>query len=91
MDKRLYVLEDIDCGGLGDVMKKRKPDVVFNEAEDYEEIDSTNSSFEEAVSERDEHKPKKHSKDDFKKELTLSDLLEVFDGVLESKVSEGHD
>jgi len=85
MEKRLYVLEDIDCGGLGDVMKKRKPDVVFNEAEDYEEIDSTNSSFEEAVSERDEHKPKKHSKDDFKKELTLSDLLEVFDGVLESK------
>ena len=71
-----------------DKMEKKEES---DEAEDYEEIDSTNSSFEEAVSERDEHKPKKHSKDDFKKELTLSDLLEVFDGVLESKVSEGHD
>merc|ERR1712079_453931 len=68
MKKRLYVLEDIDCAGLEDIMKKRvaepqKP-AEINANENKENL-------------------KSDPKVEEKTEIKLSDLLEAFDGVLE--------
>ena len=87
MDKKLFVLEDIDCGGLEDIVKKRKT----VEKDDTEEgnksstTDDSDNGDQDEIKEKDKKKKKK--KEDDKKKLTLSDLLEVFDGVMESKVS----
>ena len=90
MDKRLYVLEDIDCGGLEDLVKKRK---IAEEEELNDEVEkksnTSDDSGNEEVEESDDKEPgKKKKKKEKEKELTLSDLLEVFDGVMESKVKE---
>ena len=69
MDKRLYVLEDIDCGGFEDIVKRR-----INTS-------SENGNTEERMRNT-EQKEQKMSKG----EITLSDILEVFDGVMETKV-----
>merc|ERR1712165_682984 len=68
MKKRLYVLEDIDCAGLDDIMKKR-----VAEPQKPAEINPN---------ENNENK-KPEPKVEEKTEIKLSDLLEAFDGVLE--------
>jgi len=94
MDKRLYVLEDIDCGGLENIVRKRKRrnmEAFDNNEEENEEENECNKSIdsgnEDIISENEgEKKIRKTIKEElYKKELTLSDLLEVFDGVMESK------
>ena len=72
MDKRLYVLEDIDCGGFEDIVKRR-----INTS-------SENGDTEERMRNR-EQKEQREQKIS-KGEITLSDILEVFDGVMETKV-----
>merc|ERR1719445_1801 len=68
MKKRLYVLEDIDCAGLDDIMKKR-----VAEPQKPAEINPNENS------ENNKPEPKVEEKT----EIKLSDLLEAFDGVLE--------
>jgi len=74
MNKRLYVLEDIDCAGLDDIMKKR----VAKGHDEPEKAAEINPN------ENDENK-KPEQKVEEKTEIKLSDLLEAFDGVLEMK------
>ena len=72
MNKRLYVLEDIDCAGLDDIVKKREqkePKSLLKKPKSDEE--SSVSSLEVITT------------DQKKCDLKLSDLLEAFDGVLE--------
>ena len=64
--KRLYVFEDIDCGGLEDIVKGRKS--LNRKDPEQEGKDSSDKTNEKRM-----------------RDLTLSDLLEVFDGVLEMK------
>ena len=88
MDKKLFVLEDIDCGGLEDIVKKRKTVKKVDTDEESNKSSTTDDSDngdQDEIKEKDKKKKKK--KEDDKKKLTLSDLLEVFDGVMESKVS----
>merc|ERR1719189_3226935 len=68
MKKRLYVLEDIDCAGLDDIMKKRVAEPQ-KPAEINPNENNENKNPEPKVEE--------------KTEIKLSDLLEAFDGVLE--------
>merc|ERR1711902_88186 len=68
MKKRLYVLEDIDCAGLDDIMKKR-----VAEPQKPAEINPNENS----------ESTKPEPKVEEKTEIKLSDLLEAFDGVLE--------
>ena len=70
--RRLYVFEDIDCGGLDDIVKSRK------------------TREEERLKQKEAEKEEKGDDSENKKEvkvrdLSLSDLLEAFDGVLEMK------
>merc|ERR1712029_565210 len=80
MNKRLYVLEDIDCAGLDDIMKKRSPSKNNSGIEILEENDSNNNNDEKKDEEKVEPKQAEKSS-----EIKLSDLLEAFDGVLEMK------
>merc|ERR1719270_3036209 len=80
MNKRLYVLEDIDCAGLDDIMKKRSPSKNSSGLEVLEENDANNNKDEKK--DEDKVKPKQAEKSS---EIKLSDLLEAFDGVLEMK------
>eukprot|EP00092_Neocalanus_flemingeri_P035709 GFUD01038880.1.p1 GENE.GFUD01038880.1~~GFUD01038880.1.p1 ORF type:complete len:628 (+),score=164.89 GFUD01038880.1:60-1943(+) len=93
MNKRLYVLEDIDCGGLEDVVKKRRKRVPKPEEDTKEDVSEDNDDNNESDDDKKKitltdileiKKGGEKEKED-KKELTLSDLLEVFDGVMESK------
>merc|ERR1711899_620820 len=68
VDRKLYVLEDIDCAGLDDIMKKRAA-----EPQKPAEINPN---------ENDENKTPEPKVEE-KTEIKLSDLLEAFDGVLE--------
>jgi hypothetical protein len=70
MNKRLYVLEDIDCGGLEEIVSKRK------DGKDNAKQPVDDDAVKGRRDDRDQDK---------QKELTLSDLLEAFDGVLEMK------
>ena len=94
MNKRLYVLEDIDCSGLEAIVKRRINRSQKTEDRNDEDEDANNvselSQDERIMSLQSiltvEQKKNKEKED--KQELTLSDLLEVFDGVMESKVKE---
>jgi len=72
MKKRLYVLEDIDCAGLDDIMKKRVP-------KDHAEPQKPAAKDSNENNETKQPEPKVEEKS----EIKLSDLLEAFDGVLE--------
>merc|ERR1739848_110032 len=79
VNKKLFVLEDIDCASLKNTVKKRS-----------EESDSESSSDSEAEDkdkdDKDNNKEKEKKKaKEAKSKLTLADLLEVFDGVMEMK------
>ena len=83
VNKRIYVLEDIDAASLEDVVKRR------DEATNGEEIDT---KVEEKMAPG-ETSPKKEEgevfpKKEAKPKLTLADLLEVFDGVMEMRVED---
>merc|ERR1712012_1392765 len=80
MNKRLYVLEDIDCAGLDDIMKKRSPSKNNSGSDILEENDANNNKDEKKDEEKVEPKQTEKSS-----EIKLSDLLEAFDGVLEMK------
>lgn len=76
MDKRLYVLEDIDCAGLDDIMKDRSKENHAYKRHN-ESADSGLSDDEVSITQEDKKYKEK------KNELKLSDLLEALDGVLE--------
>ena len=83
VNKRIYVLEDIDAASLEDVVKRR------DEATNSEKIDT---KVEEKIAPG-ETSPKKEEenvlpKKEAKPKLTLADLLEVFDGVMEMRVED---
>ena len=78
MNKRLYILEDIDCGGLDELMKARK------DKEEPKEDSEANSD--EPNTKKDTKKRLLGMNPGKEKTITLSDILEVFDGVMESKV-----
>ena len=87
MDKRLYILEDIDCGGLEDIVKRRSNDTYEDQStedtEDYNmDLKWEITKLKNRISTREENEQKTT-----KKEITLSDILEVFDGVMETKVN----
>ena len=72
ISKRLYVFEDIDCGGLEDIVKDRKTQQSLDQKESEGEGNSWKISLD-STNEKE------------MRDLTLSDLLEVFDGVLEMR------
>merc|ERR1711936_1319970 len=76
MDKRLYILEDIDCAGLDDIMKDRSKE-NYKSIRRSESPDSGLSDDEATIRQEDKKYKEK------KNELKLSDLLEALDGVLE--------
>jgi hypothetical protein len=81
MNKRLYVLEDIDCAGLDDIMKKRSAPKETSESKPSESVEADEKKNEE------KDKPSEPPVNTTEKtsEIKLSDLLEAFDGVLEMK------
>lgn len=92
MHKRLFVIEDIDCNELREVVVKRESNSA---AKNMEESDSpiteswkrSEKDCEDSESEsmKDTNKKGRKKKSEKKSKLTLADLLEVFDGVLEMK------
>merc|ERR1739836_241259 len=84
MNKRLYVLEDIDCAGLDDIMKKRSTPKETSESKPSESVKESNSD-EKKNEEKDEPSEPPVNTTEKTSEIKLSDLLEAFDGVLEMK------
>ena len=87
VNKRIFVLEDFDAAGLEDVVNNR------SETSD----EGQNSKVEDVSTKKEETNadtPKKDGvpliKNEAKSKLTLADLLEVFDGVMEMKVNTYH-
>ena len=87
VNKRIFVLEDFDAAGLEDVVNNR------SETSD----EGQNSKVEDVSTKKEETNadtPKKDAvpliKNEAKSKLTLADLLEVFDGVMEMKVNTYH-
>ena len=72
MNKRLYVLEDIDCAGLDDIVKKREQKEPKSPLKKPKSDEESSASSLEVI-----------TNDQKKCDLKLSDLLEAFDGVLE--------
>jgi len=93
MHKRLFVIEDIDCNELKEVVGKRESNSAAKNVEEESESPITESSKRsekdsedsEAESIKDTYKKGRKKKSEKKSKLTLADLLEVFDGVLEMK------
>merc|ERR1719510_1567738 len=92
VDRKLFVLEDIDCASLKDTVKKREAEE--NESDDDSDSDDSEddttknddkSSVQEKEKKEKKDKKKKKKKNQGKSKLTLADLLEVFDGVMEMK------
>jgi len=86
VNKRIYVLEDIDAASLKETVKRREPATInsTSQMDDGQEVDSGRSSP------SPKHQEKgvllvKQSEETEEKNLTLADLLEVFDGVMEMK------
>merc|ERR1740123_2152333 len=84
MNKRLYVLEDIDCAGLDDIMKKRSAPKETSESKPSESVKESNSNVDEKKNEDKSSEPPVNTTEKTS-EIKLSDLLEAFDGVLEMK------
>jgi len=84
MNKRLYVLEDIDCAGLDDIMKKRSAPKETSESKPSESVKESNSD-EKKNEEKDKPSEPPVNTTEKTSEIKLSDLLEAFDGVLEMK------
>ena len=86
VNKRIFVLEDFDAAGLEDVVNNR------SETSD----EGQNSKVEDVSTKKEETNadtPKRDVpviKNEAKSKLTLADLLEVFDGVMEMKVNTYH-
>jgi len=86
VDRKLFVLEDIDCASLKDTVKKREAEENQSDddsSSDLSEDDTTKNDDKEKKDKKDKKKKKK--KNQGKSKLTLADLLEVFDGVMEMK------
>ena len=86
VNKRIYVLEDIDANSLKETVERRDPKNIRSLLQ--------NDSDQEVDSGRSSPRPKKQedgilivkqSEETEEKTLTLADLLEVFDGVMEMK------
>jgi len=86
VNKRIYVLEDIDANSLKETVERRDPKNIISLVQ--------NDSDQEVDSGRSSPSPKKQedgilivkqSEETEEKTLTLADLLEVFDGVMEMK------
>jgi len=83
VNKRIYVLEDIDAASLKDTVKKRDSFQISKE-----EDGGSDSGIETPKSvdkEKDSNNGIFIVKESEEKKLTLADLLEVFDGVMEMK------
>ena len=87
MNKRIFVLEDFDAAGLEDVVNNRSE--TSNEGQN-SKVEDVSTKKEETYADT----PKKDAvpliKNEAKSKLTLADLLEVFDGVMEMKVNTYH-
>ena len=83
------MLEDIDCGGLEDIVKiRRKDEEKDKESNDYSE-DEAEMDFKKEITLLKNRMNDREDKEKYKtsnKDITLSDILEVFDGVMETKV-----
>ena len=77
VNRRIFVLEDIDAASMEDTVKRRSAD---------EKNQSAESSEDEPEEKGTEKRRKKKESKEKKPKLTLADLLEVFDGVMEMKV-----
>merc|ERR1712008_521701 len=83
MNKRLYVLEDIDCAGLDDIMKKRGAPKETSESKPSESVKESNSNADEKKNEEKDkpsEPPAAVNTTEKTSEIKLSDLLEAFDG-----------
>ena len=87
MKKRLYVLEDIDCGGLDDIVKKRTSNTEVDEDVDGETMADLKAEIVKLKNRMNDREQKEQKINNG--EITLSDILEVFDGVMETKVLMG--
>ena len=87
MNKRLYVLEDIDCGGLEDIVKKRTSNTEVDEDVDGETMADLKAEIVKLKNQMNDRERKEQKINNG--EITLSDILEVFDGVMETKVLMG--
>lgn len=87
VDKKLFVLEDIDCASLKDIVKKREEEKEEDSSSDSEDTSKETDDKEKKSDDKEKKKRKKKKKKakDGKSKLTLADLLEVFDGVMEMK------
>ena len=89
MNKRLYVLEDIDCGGLEDIVKTRRNDEQKDKESNEHADDSVDIDLKKEITLLKNRMNDREDKEKWKtsnKEISLSDILEVFDGVMETKV-----
>jgi len=84
MHKRLFVIEDIDCNALKKTVGKRTTENQDEESESEPELPEEEMSEQEKKMAEKKRQKKKKEKES-KSKLTLGDLLEVFDGVLEMK------
>eukprot|EP00091_Calanus_sinicus_P010845 TRINITY_DN2489_c0_g1_i2.p1 TRINITY_DN2489_c0_g1~~TRINITY_DN2489_c0_g1_i2.p1 ORF type:complete len:357 (-),score=92.54 TRINITY_DN2489_c0_g1_i2:256-1326(-) len=83
VNKRIYVLEDIDAASLKDTVKKRDSFQISKEEDSHS--DSGIETPKSVDKEKDSSKGIFIVKESEEKKLTLADLLEVFDGVMEMK------
>eukprot|EP00092_Neocalanus_flemingeri_P034878 GFUD01037953.1.p1 GENE.GFUD01037953.1~~GFUD01037953.1.p1 ORF type:complete len:647 (+),score=163.85 GFUD01037953.1:84-2024(+) len=88
INKRIFVLEDIDAASLEDTVKRRDEDQNKLEGDQDTDSDADTDKDEETGKAATIKKLKKELREKEKldeKKLTLADLLEVFDGVMEMK------
>jgi len=88
VNKRIYVLEDIDAASLKETVKKRESEGIISiaQSEKDQEVDSGRSSPSPSTKKQEKGiLLVKQSEETEEKNLTLADLLEVFDGVMEMK------
>uniref|UniRef100_A0A6C0JAY1 AAA+ ATPase domain-containing protein n=1 Tax=viral metagenome TaxID=1070528 RepID=A0A6C0JAY1_9ZZZZ len=77
LDKRLYVIEDIDCSDMKKIIRDRSLD------NDDSDKDSDKDSGAELNSEDSEYQPKKKPKEKEEQKLSLADILNILDGLME--------
>ena len=94
--KRLFILEDIDCAGMERVVQRRRPEEVpppprprpkglDRDECDWDEMDSGEYEAFLMAREHGRRQARKKTQDESKRTITMAELLEVFDGVIEMK------
>ena len=84
IDKRLYCFEEIDCGKWKDIVRSRK---LLSKPEDSQPVPQKDDIAQQLIETlRDEKEKKKHNKLSPlpSSPITLGDLLEILDGIIET-------